>query len=233
MTQPLITVLLPTRGRAHLLERSIGSLLERATRPDRVRVRCGVDDDDAATIQQLARMGIGEPELWVTQRLGYGMLHEYVNVMARASGSECDWFLLWNDDALMLTQGWDSVVDRFDPSYVLDCWSNHEPLTCAFPIVPAQWVRWVGHFSLNPHNDSWWQYIAGWLHRLVRVEIDVQHNRYDLTGMNDDQTYAEKLAHHATQQFYDGPTDMLMKQDRDTIMQRLVQARNRRIRGKG
>lgn len=229
MTQPLITVLLPTRGRAHLLERSIGSLYDTASGPGQVEVRCGVDDDDAATIEKLQSMGIRP---WITQRLGYGMLHEYVNVMARQA-AEADWFLLWNDDAIMLTHGWDAIVRQFEPSYVLDCWSNHEPLTCAFPIVPAHWVRWVGHFSLSPHNDSWWQYIGQWLHRLVRVEIDVQHNRFDLTGLNNDDTYQEKLLHHATDQFYDGPTDMLMKRDRDTIMQKLVQGRNRRLRGRG
>jgi hypothetical protein len=39
---------------------------------------------------------------------GYDSLHEYYNELAsKATG---DWLMLWNDDAVMETEGWDEKI---------------------------------------------------------------------------------------------------------------------------
>jgi len=225
----VISVLLPTRGRAHLLPTSVGSLLETAWRPDLVQLCYGVDEDDADTRRVLPTFTRAHDNVVITPRHGYAGLHHYVNALAeRALGER---LFLWNDDAVMLTQVWDIVATGFPNEYVLDCWSNHQPTTCAFPIVPTHWVRHIGHFSLNAHNDTWWQEIGERLHRLVRIDVDVLHRRFDLTGDNNDLTYQEKVRQHQTADFYTEANMNLIGADAAAIMRHLVNQRDERVRG--
>jgi hypothetical protein len=225
----VISVLLPTRGRTHLLPSSILSLLDNADRPQDVQICYAVDRDDDRTVDVTYELARSHDNVTVTDRYGYAGLHHYVNTLAkRASG---EWLFLWNDDAVMLTAGWDTLIRAWPTKYILDTWSNHPPETCVFPIVPTEWVRGIGHFSLNAHNDTWWQEIGLWIKRLVRIDVDVLHNRHDLTGLNDDETYREKVQAHQTADFYTEHNDHLMKRDAAVIMRMLVNQRDRRMRG--
>lgn len=226
----MISVLLPTRGRSHLLRGSVASLLDQADKPDQVQLCYAVDKDDEHTVEDAYALARSHDNVSVTDRFGYAGLHHYVNQLARRASGE--WLFLWNDDAVMITGGWDRIVRAWPPRYILDTWSNHPPETCVFPIVPTEFVRWIGHFSLSPHNDSWWQYIGQWTKRLVRADIDVMHNRADLTGLNDDPTYREKLQLHQTAGFYTEEITELMRRDAATIMRMLVTQRDRRMRGR-
>ncbi len=114
------------------------------------------DQDDEEGLDAYDRIawdhaGRHRPKIF-RDRHGYAKLHEYVNVLAKMAHGR--WLLLWNDDAIMQTYSWDDEIARWPDRYVLDCWSNHEPRTCAFQVVPAWWVRKLGHFSLNAHNDT-------------------------------------------------------------------------------
>lgn len=227
--QPLVSVLLPTRARPGPLTASVESLLEKAGDPDEIQICYAVDDDDEATIELLGELARPTDTVWVTPRHGYSGLHQYVNeLVPQAVGI---WYLLWNDDAIMQTYGWEWEIAKFRPRYVLDCWSNHEPLTCAFPVVPAWWVEAIGHFSLNAHNDTWWQQIGEMTHRLVRVDIDVLHERHDLTGKNYDETYREKVELHQTALFYTTHNINLIKQDAKVIQKLLTRQRDLRLKG--
>jgi hypothetical protein len=127
--------------------------------------------------------------VWTTVRRGYANLHTYYNRLAEIARG--DWLLLWNDDALMRTDGWDKIVESHCPTMVLSPLTVHAPL-CTFPIVPRSFVRAVGHFSLNAHCDTWWQEIAEMLGILVWLDIRVEHDRADLTGANDDSVFRER-----------------------------------------
>ena len=59
-----------------------------------------------------------------------------------------------------------------------------------FPILPRRMVELMGHLSLNNHNDSWIECVARDAGIMVRVPIVILHDRADLTGQNDDETYA-------------------------------------------
>lgn len=180
----MISVLCPTRGRPESMRKSAASLLDRANGP--VEILTYVDDDDP----MLERYGT--PTI-VGPRFGYLGLHRYVNALADVAQGE--WLFLWNDDARMLTSGWDEIVAGHQPA-VLSPMSNHNGRQmdgCVFPIVPTDWVRRVGHFSLNAHNDTWWGQIGKVLDRLVDLDdVLVLHDRIDLTGGHNDQTAAER-----------------------------------------
>lgn len=189
----MISVLLPSRGRPAALTESVASLLGLADRPDDIEVLVAVDPDDPDTSE------VGLPRqatLWTApERYGYPRLHEYVNRLAeRASGG---WLMLWNDDARILTEGWDTVVKAASDT-VLWPHSNDVPTCNTFPIWPRTWTDHLGHVSLSPHCDSWIQYLGQALDRHERVDVEILHDRADLTGGHDDQTRAESLAGYRT-----------------------------------
>jgi hypothetical protein len=101
-----IAILLPTRGRAEMLERSIKSVVELADDPSRVQIMFGFDNDDEIGTQHF----IDKVQPWLDEKnvnytamtfnpLGYIRLNEYVNELARKSDAR--WLVFWNDDAVM------------------------------------------------------------------------------------------------------------------------------------
>lgn len=141
-----------------------------------------------------------QASLWVAaERYGYSRLHEYVNRIARIATGE--WLTLWNDDARMLTQGWDTIVEQQEPGVLWP--QSNDIATCnTFPIWPRAWTDATGHVSLSPHCDSWMQHIGEALDKQPRVDIEILHDRADLTGGHDDQTRAESLAGYRTASYH-------------------------------
>lgn len=189
----VISVLLPSRGRPAALVKSIDTLIGLADRPGSVEILIAADPDDPET----RRIDLPwQAATWTApERYGYPRLHEYVNQLARQATGE--WLMLWNDDARMLTTGWDTAVENA-PDGVLWPHSNDVPTCNTFPIWPTAWTRELGHVSLSPHCDSWIQYLGQTLGRHDRVNIEILHDRADLTGGHDDQTRAESLAGYRT-----------------------------------
>ena len=189
----MISILLPSRGRPKALSESIEGLLALADRPGSIEILIASDPDDLDT------RAVDLPwqaSTWTApERYGYPRLHEYVNRLAqRADG---DWLMLWNDDARMLTRGWDALVGEQAPT-VLWPRSNDIPTCNTFPIWPRAWTDHLGHASLSPHCDSWIQYLGQSIDRHERVDVDILHDRADLTGGHDDATRAESLAGYRT-----------------------------------
>ena len=235
MGDPLISVLLPTRGRPELLRQSVGSLFETAMDDAAFEVLYAVDGDDEGTLDLMIgpMLRTGTDRVHVApQRHGYAGLHLYVNALVPHTRGR--WLLLWNDDAIMQTYGWDTEIAKWPDRYVLDLWSNHEPRTCAFPCVPRWWVNRLGHFSLNAHNDTWWQEIGERTRRLVRIDVDVYHRRFDLSGeeVADDTTYREGLEQHQTADFYTSKVDGLIARDARVIQKLMVAQYQARWQGR-
>src|SRR4051794_19422561 len=107
MGDPYISVMLPTRGRPQLLLKSIASLLEHADDPTAVEFLLGIDTDDRQTVEAFLGLRVNAKAV-IMPRVGYAGMKEYWNrLSAIATG---DWILMWGDDALMQTEGWDSVI---------------------------------------------------------------------------------------------------------------------------
>jgi hypothetical protein len=164
-----------------------------AARPGSIQVLVGADPDDPSTREVDLPW---QATVWTApERYGYPRLHEYVNRLAEQADG--DWVMLWNDDARILTEGWDAAVAEQEPG-VLWPHSNDIPTCNTFPIWPRTWTDHLGHVSLSPHCDSWIQYLGQAIGRHERVGIDILHDRADLTGGHDDQTRAESLAGYRT-----------------------------------
>jgi hypothetical protein len=189
----MISVLLPSRGRPGPLADSVASLRDRADDPHQIEVLVAADEDDPATIDTARTLGAVTA---VSPRHGYTQMHLYINALAgQANG---DWLLLWNDDARMLTPGWDTRVYMAPKAAVLWPSTNNGPHLNVFPLVARRMVEILGHFSLASHCDSWVQDVAHAAGLQRRIGVDILHDRCDLTGGHNDQTWRESQAGYRT-----------------------------------
>jgi glycosyltransferase involved in cell wall biosynthesis len=168
-----ISVLLPTRKRVNLLKESIDSLWQNASDPSQIEVLLAIDNDDQDTIIfaasyscPLTIRGI------VTQRCGYELLHLYVNALCNAAQGEL--LMLWNDNSKMLSKNWDVIVkDLYSTEKVkMVCYqlqNNHYPNI--FPVVSKSIIDIMGHFSLNPHSDTWIELVCYDFQREIPVNV--------------------------------------------------------------
>lgn len=193
----LVSVLLPTRQRVHLVERSVRSLLDRATTPADVEIMIAYDYDDlesreyfeSAVWAELMAEYNSSFQLFKTNTFGYNGLHHYYNLLAcHATG---DWFLIWNDDAVMQSDDWDSEL-RAHAGFVgmlHMITENYREKFALFPIIPRVWVDLFGCVSLSNSNDSWIQHICLEAEAIRVISSTVYHDRYDISGNNNDLTY--------------------------------------------
>ena len=199
MSNEIISVLLPTRGRTEVLRKSLKSLIEKASKPERIEILFGIDEDDTNTLDyikdvisvDLKELGI-ESRASIFKPLGYENLHIYVNTLA--GNAQGEWLFFWNDDCLMVTEGWDEVIDQYNGQFkLLGPKDNHEGHPYAIlPIVPKDWFILMGHLSQNAQNDAWLSHIAYMLDIFERVDFEFIHDRADITGNNDDETFQNR-----------------------------------------
>ena len=193
-----IAILLPTRGRAEMLERSIQSLISLAKDPDQIQLMLAFDNDDKVGInhfKQVVQPWLDDNQVNYTAMsfdpLGYIRLNEYVNELAR--NSDARWLVFWNDDAVMQTQDWDAEIMKWDGQFKLLAFLTHNlhPYSI-FPIVPRKWLDLLGYLSPHQISDAWLSQQAYMLDILERIPVEVLHDRHDLTGNNKDETFLNR-----------------------------------------
>ena len=199
MTKSTISVLLPTRGRREVLKSSLESLISKANDPERVELLLGIDDDDEGVkeyiekeIAPMLREHKVECRANIFKPLGYENLHVYVNTLAGSASG--DWLFFWNDDGVMVTEGWDDVIRGYTGQFkLLAPRDNHDGHPYAiFPIVPRDWFVLIDHLSQNAQNDAWLSHIAYMLDIFERIDVEFIHDRADITGNNNDPTFQNR-----------------------------------------
>jgi len=201
-----ISVILPTRGRKEPLLKSIQSLLDQADAPDQVEILLGMDNDDQDSIEYVKNVIIplnSNIKLYTFPPHGYGKLNVYANSLAAMCVGH--WLMLWNDDAIIRTPHWDTIIDKYDshPMPLLRMPIEHfnHPFAL-FPIVKRKWFEIVGTLSSYVHIDRFiynvnsnidWNRKHLWI---VDIPVTVLHDRYDLTGNNNDETYQASIANY-------------------------------------
>tara|TARA_B100001287_G_C22616576_1_gene497904 strand:- start:147 stop:1037 length:891 start_codon:yes stop_codon:yes gene_type:complete len=199
VSNSVITVLLPTRGRREVLKKSVETLIGKANQKDKIEILFGIDDDDKGLSEYIKEELAPyfnkhkvEARASVFQPLGYDNLHIYINTLAGAATGE--WLFFWNDDCLMESDGWDDVIRQYDGQFkLLGPKDNHDGHPYAIlPIVPKDWFILLGHLSQNPQNDAWLSHIAYMLDIFERIDFEFIHDRADITGNNDDETFQNR-----------------------------------------
>lgn len=194
-----ITVLLPTRGRTTALQRSVMSLVNKCADKKRIQLILGFDNDDQTGLDYFVNTiqpWLDEVEVEYTamsfEPLTYAGLNLYYNNMAE--DVHTDWFFVWNDDAIMDTDGWDQVINQYDGEFkLLKVHTHGEHPYSIFPIVPAEWFAALGYFSQHQMIDAELSEVAYILDIMQIVDIYVTHDRADLTGNNKDLTDAVRV----------------------------------------
>jgi len=199
MADKKISILLPTRGRTEVLKTSIMTLLDNVNDPICLELLFGLDEDDSDVIEYikeelapiLQEHGV-ESRANIFKPLGYENLHNYVNTLAQSATGE--WLFFWNDDCLMQTKDWDTVVNSYTGQFkLLAPKDNHNGHPYAIlPIIPKDWFILIGHLSQNAQNDAWVSHIAYMLDIFERIDIEIIHDRADITGNNDDETFRNR-----------------------------------------
>lgn len=199
MADKKISILLPSRGRTDVLKTSIMSLLDTVKDPTSIELLFGLDEDDNTVIEYikdelapiLQEKGV-ESRANIFKPLGYENLHNYVNTLAQSATG--DWLFFWNDDCLMQTSDWDEVIASYTGQFkLLAPRDNHEGHPYAIlPIIPKDWFILMGHLSQNAQNDAWLSHIAYMLDIFERIDVEFIHDRADITGNNDDETFKNR-----------------------------------------
>lgn len=179
----MISVELPSRGRPDSLIATVEQLLYLADDPAGVEILIAADPDDEPTIDAATRLA--GARLWVApERLGYKRICDYYNALdAMAAGP---WSFMWNDDAHMLTPGWDQMI-LAEPPGVLWPRADYAAETNTFPVWPTAWTRHLGHVSLDQSTDMWICNLGRDLGVQRYIDVQIRHeHRHDQTGADRD-----------------------------------------------
>lgn len=193
-----ISILLPTRKRCEPLKKSLESLFDLAHYPGKIELLLGLDDDDSDTmswIQEnifpyLESHGVSATIISFTP-MGYINLNHYVNALGKIANG--NWLMFWNDDAIMQTKHWDDQIIQHDGRFVVQRMPTHNCHPYAiFPIVPRDWLYLLGYLSNHQLTDATISQIAYMLNIMVNIDVEVLHDRHDLTGNNGDEIYQNR-----------------------------------------
>ena len=223
---PFCSILMPTRKRIRELSQAVDSLYSLAINRDWLEFVFKIDTDDVGTlnfVESLANLlQLGQVKKIVSPRgRGYHEMHEWVNQLSELATG--DWLFLFNDDARMETQNWDSILAHANRGGVWhrlndiclvvartlrECEvKNGEGVVVGselrmdmgvqeFVILRRAVTKALGHFSLNPHNDNWiWSVMSMVGSAFISGPIHVRHNSEKMT---DDVREQSKKAYEIT-----------------------------------
>jgi len=94
----------------------------------------------------------------------------------------------------MLTEHWDLEIVRQEGFWGLlrmPCATMNHPFAL-FPIIPRDWINFFGRISPVNHSDWWIYNVTAPLNRVRNIAVNVYHDRADITGGNNDETYKEQ-----------------------------------------
>lgn len=124
--------------------------------------------------------------------MGYTRLNEYVNGLAAKSSGR--WLMFWNDDAVMITACWDRHIKAHDGKFCTLRMPTHNQHPYAiFPIVPRSWFEFFGYLSAHQISDAWISQISYMMGIMQNINVEVLHDRFDLTGNNKDHTFVKRV----------------------------------------
>ena len=201
MNTNFISVMLPTRSRTHLVEPSIISILDLADDPSRIQIAVAYDDDDAESHayfnsdqwKTLVESRGGTQVVFETKDIGgYDTLHDYYNYLADNTSSE--WLLIWNDDAIMETQGWDTEVWNnrdWHGMLNMECNSKFDhdrPDQALFPAIPRTWHTMFGTLA-DDVIDVWIGDICREVDAIKIISSEIFHDHAAVTGNNNDEIF--------------------------------------------
>jgi len=193
-----IAVLLPTHKRTERLSRSLFSLIDRAQDLSSIEFLLAIDEnDDLAQEYFVDHIQPKLDQLQVNYRaigfepLGYAGLNIYFDTLA--GYADADWYFCWSDDAIMETDNWDQRIRECTGEFrLLKVHAHNEHPYSIFPIIPAEWRTVTGYLSRHQLIDAEVSQLAYHLDIMKIIDVNVTHDRNELTGAAMDETANKK-----------------------------------------
>ena len=181
-----IAILLPTRSRTTALTTSVTSIVDMASDPSRLQILIGLDNDDTVGLEHFETViqpyldgNSVDYQAQAFDSMGYAGLNRYYNHLSQSANA--DWLFVWNDDAVMDTQGWDDVVRSYTGEFkLLKVHTHNDHPYSIFPIVPRAWYDLFGHLSRHQMIDAELSQMAFVLDVMQVIDVNVTHNQVEL-----------------------------------------------------
>ena len=181
---PLVSILIPTRGRPSGLCVAIDSFYSLARDKSLLEFVFKADDDDQPTIDALNRISTIVPSCKVVispRGKGYLDMHNWVNQMCKVSSGQ--WLFLANDDMKVTVDNWDQILLSVGTAV---SWPGINDLCLlVFPTIGRQAQEFfalrretfdlLGHFSPLPHIDTWINKVMEFCGCILTAPIYVEH----------------------------------------------------------
>jgi hypothetical protein len=194
-----------------MLKASVKSLLDNASNKNVIEILYKVDSDDKPSVDAVLELSsLVTTKMIVSPRgRGYEGLHEYINELSKIATG--DWLFIWNDDALMLTKGWDHIISQVSPASGMGFRGGDDiclmapkviqrEISWEFPILRRKVVEILGHFSNSYSSDSYVYWVMSRLNAALFLEdikvTHVQNEIDDVTkreGRDASNEYMEKV----------------------------------------
>lgn len=186
--KPLVSILIPTRGRPDHLRAAVDSVHSLASDKSCIEYLFRVDDDDFETIKVVEWLETLLPCKKVVAPRGSGYFQMHTMVQDIAKLAEGDWLFLFNDDALFKTQDWDKillVMGMRNPWIgigdvcMIVAPTIGRPHAQEFFFLRRRTFEILGHIALSPHNDNWIYSIMKFIGCCIDVSpIQIEHNSH-------------------------------------------------------
>lgn len=193
-----IAILLPTHKRTDDLSRSVFSLIDHADDLDSIQFLLGIDNNDQIAIDHFTtvlqpefdRRGLNYSAI-LFEPMGYFGLNRYFDTLA--DYADADWHFCFTDDAIMQTNAWDQRITECTGEFkLLKVHTHNEHPYSIFPIMPAEWREVTGYLSRHQLIDAEVSQLAYFLDIMKIIDVDVIHDRPELTGKVADETAQKK-----------------------------------------
>lgn len=199
--EDMISVLIPTRGRADKLHSLVKNIFHSSCTPDKIQVCFYVDDDDGNTLTEVK---ILSANFNVSCKEGpkvvfSDMWNQLLDI------AEGDILMICGDDVKFKTQKWDYFIreefNKLPPDkigYVCVNDEIHRGALGVHGFVHKNWVKVLGHITPSIFTycwaDNWVDDIAKMLNRRVYLdEVVVSHEHWINHKSSFDTTYRENL----------------------------------------
>lgn len=190
---PLITFMIPSRGRPASLQRAVRSIYNLAKDKSAAEIMVKLDDDDPESIiaaQELIDLDAIPVMVFVTPRgRGFYEMTGWANMMA--SYSRADWIALLNDDAYLTTKDWDHFLLHsgikaprfgFESVFLFRFQHSDEPGAFAWPCLRRKVVSILGHYAPVLASDLWLNRLLTAIGSISDIPIEIKHERLEHEG---------------------------------------------------
>ena len=157
----LVSIIIPTRLRVHLIEKALNSIIETVNIRDRIEVLIRFDDDDMDSIVKFLQLKVLQQldvRVFVGPRHRYLHLNDYFNELCKYSIG--DFIFAIADDCVIKTMHWDNLIEAFsDQAVVLrsNVQGVNSDVINACPILSRKVYNILGHFAPTTasHGDNY------------------------------------------------------------------------------